>query len=82
MDQNWNDSVSMEGRNGKFRLLTSRRPIDIHQMMKTVNVAARAPMNRWGLPEEVAYTASFLASDKASFITGTSVNVDGGYVAC
>jgi NAD(P)-dependent dehydrogenase (short-subunit alcohol dehydrogenase family) len=38
-------------------------------------------MSRWGFPEEVAYTASFLLSDKASFITGTCVNVDGGYCA-
>jgi len=44
-------------------------------------VVKRAPMNRWGMPEEVAYTAAFLLSDRASFITGTSVDVDGGYVA-
>ncbi len=39
-------------------------------------------MARWGMAEEIAYTASFLLSDKASFITGASVNVDGGYTAC
>jgi NAD(P)-dependent dehydrogenase (short-subunit alcohol dehydrogenase family) len=39
-------------------------------------------MARWGLPEEIAYTASFLLSDKSSFITGSSVKVDGGYAAC
>jgi NAD(P)-dependent dehydrogenase (short-subunit alcohol dehydrogenase family) len=44
-------------------------------------LAARSPMNRWGMAEEVAYTASFLLSDKASFITGTSIQVDGGYSA-
>jgi 3-oxoacyl-[acyl-carrier protein] reductase len=38
-------------------------------------------MNRWGLPEEVAYTVAFLLSDKASFINGASVAVDGGYLA-
>jgi len=38
-------------------------------------------MARFAFPEEVGYAASFLLSDKASFITGTSLNVDGGYTA-
>jgi NAD(P)-dependent dehydrogenase (short-subunit alcohol dehydrogenase family) len=36
-------------------------------------------MNRGGEPEEIAYTALFLASDWASFITGTDILVTGGY---
>eukprot|EP00947_MAST-08B_sp_MAST-8B-sp1_P002639 g2639.t1 len=39
------------------------------------------PMARPGLPHEVAQLAVFLASDDASFITGESVNVDGGIMA-
>ncbi|WP_201780251.1 SDR family NAD(P)-dependent oxidoreductase [Acetobacterium bakii] len=35
-------------------------------------------LNRLGLPEEIAQTAIFLASDKASFITGQTLRVDGG----
>lgn len=38
------------------------------------------PMGRWGLPEELAAAALFLASDEASFITGVALPVDGGYV--
>ncbi len=38
------------------------------------------PMNRWGLPTELAAAALFLASDEASFITGVALPVDGGYV--
>lgn len=40
---------------------------------------ADIPMKRLGRPEEVANLALFLASDEASYITGTGVVVDGGY---
>ena len=39
------------------------------------------PMNRLGLPHEVAATVAFLASDDASFMTGSELVVDGGYLA-
>ncbi|ODA79814.1 hypothetical protein RJ55_05410 [Drechmeria coniospora] len=39
-----------------------------------------APMKRKGRPQEVADAVLFLASAKASFIQGTSLTVDGGYV--
>lgn len=35
-------------------------------------------MGRLGTPEEVAYAASYLCSDRASFITGHAMPVDGG----
>jgi glucose 1-dehydrogenase len=38
----------------------------------------RIPMRRIGRPEEIAKVALFLASDDASYITGTTVYVDGG----
>jgi NAD(P)-dependent dehydrogenase (short-subunit alcohol dehydrogenase family) len=42
---------------------------------------ANVPAKRAGKPEEVAQTILFLASDKAPFITGQSVAVDGGKLA-
>lgn len=39
------------------------------------------PVGRFGKPEEVANAILFLASDEASFITGASLAVDGGYSA-
>src|SRR5579862_9319831 len=38
------------------------------------------PMQREGRPEEIANTVLFLCSDAASYITGQSISVDGGYV--
>ena len=41
---------------------------------------SRIPTGRFGQPEEVADLISFLASDRAGFITGTSILIDGGQV--
>jgi gluconate 5-dehydrogenase len=40
---------------------------------------SRVPMGRLGEPDELAPTAVFLASDAASYVTGATVFVDGGY---
>ena len=38
------------------------------------------PLGHFGLPEDIAHMVTFLASDKANFITGQAINVDGGMV--
>lgn len=42
------------------------------------NVAGRVAMGRWGRVEEIAYPTIFLASEASSFMTGTTIYVDGG----
>ncbi|MGF7147077.1 NAD(P)-dependent dehydrogenase (short-subunit alcohol dehydrogenase family) [Sphingomonas zeicaulis] len=44
-------------------------------------MAQMHPMNRMGRPEEIADGVVFLASDRASFITGHPLAIDGGYLA-
>ena len=44
-------------------------------------IIAAHPLGRAGKPEEVVNATLFLASDEASFITGTELVVDGGYTA-
>jgi NAD(P)-dependent dehydrogenase (short-subunit alcohol dehydrogenase family) len=48
---------------------------------KKAALVSRVPLKRAGLPEEIAQTIVFLASEKASFITGVSIAVDGGKLA-
>src|SRR5580704_1739812 len=48
---------------------------------RKAGLAATVPLKRVGRPDEIAQTILFLASDKASFITGASYLVDGGKIA-
>jgi NAD(P)-dependent dehydrogenase (short-subunit alcohol dehydrogenase family) len=64
---------------------TIRTPIWQEKLDKAPEVFERLtrwyPLRRVGEPEDVASTAVFLASDEASWITGTVVTVDGGLLA-
>ena len=53
--------------------LTASLPEDI---AKKIN--ENIPLGRWATIEDVAYATAFLASDEASYITGHTLNVDGG----
>jgi 3-oxoacyl-[acyl-carrier protein] reductase len=44
------------------------------------DMAKRVPLNRLGRPEDIASVVIFLASKQASYVTGVTIQVDGGYV--
>lgn len=54
---------------------TTRKAVEAHA------VDIMTPMKRWGKAEEIADACIFLCSNKASFIQGVSLPVDGGYIA-
>ena len=43
-------------------------------------LAAETPLGRLGTPEDIAEAVAFLASDRASFITGQVLTADGGFI--
>ncbi|AYJ87478.1 SDR family oxidoreductase [Sphingomonas paeninsulae] len=44
-------------------------------------LVADTPLKRFGMPDEVAAIAIMLASDEATYVTGTEINIDGGLLA-
>lgn len=46
-----------------------------------IDLLAREPVGRMGTPEEIAASVIWLCSDKATFVTGQAIAVDGGYSA-
>jgi 3-oxoacyl-[acyl-carrier protein] reductase len=67
---------------GDIRTATSEHAVQqIHDAGASGKYLRVTPLGRRGLPEEVARAVAFLVSEDASFITGTTLVVDGGYLA-
>ncbi len=62
-----------------------KTPMDVHDQAvgdyRDADITRRTPAGRFGSAEEVAAAAVWLASDDSAFVTGTTLNVDGGWVA-
>ena len=64
---------------GVFRTPLNSKVLDLPE--RSAAIAARTPMGRVGNVEELVGAAIFLASDAASFVTGETLAVDGGFLA-
>jgi len=86
-------SKALAGEGAPFNVLVNAMHVGLIESNQHVERAARTnvvlddyyakasqpiPLGRFGRPEEFANLACFLASDAASYIAGTSINVDGG----
>jgi NAD(P)-dependent dehydrogenase (short-subunit alcohol dehydrogenase family) len=56
------------------RLIADNPSIETHR-------TANMPLSRFGLPDEVAQSILFLASDRSRYVHGHNLVVDGGYLA-
>ena len=63
-------------RAGQHERKAAKAGVDVESTY--AEMGARIPLGRVGLAEEVANVITFLASDAASYVTGTSINLDGG----
>jgi NAD(P)-dependent dehydrogenase (short-subunit alcohol dehydrogenase family) len=61
-----------------FKGVAARNPKGANTFMK--ELAEAIPLGRLGTPEDVAKGILFLASDESSYITGTEMIIDGGYI--
>ena len=78
--QNGTNSTDLAVRvNGIYRLVWDASA-DIGQVTYDNKVIAKTPMRKFGQPSDLHGAARFLLSDEASFITGVTLPVDGGFV--
>jgi 3-oxoacyl-[acyl-carrier protein] reductase len=60
-----------------MRAEREKKPVDEIMRQRVAGI----PLGRAGDPREMAAMVTFLASERASFVTGTAIQVDGGQVA-
>lgn len=73
--------VATEWRQGWAQMMADNQDITQEEFLVRYTAQIGAFVGRWAEPREIADIATFLASDRAAYITGTVINVDGGITA-
>ena len=71
--------LTLTGRLYELAVVEAKEKSKSHEEV-LVEMAKRIPLNRLARPEEIASVVVFLASKQASYVNGTTIQVDGGYV--
>lgn len=71
--------LTLTGRLYELAVLEAKEKGKSHEEI-LVEMAKRVPLNRLARPEEIASVVVFLGSKQASYVTGNTIQVDGGYV--
>lgn len=58
------------------------KKLQLHLIRVGINFNSRLTLGRWGKADEVAKVVLFIASDMASYVQGTMIPVDGGFLSC
>jgi len=69
------------GNNLRFNCVSPGGIQDQQQEQFVKNYNAKVPLKRMGTPQDIAPTVSFLLSEKAKYITGQNIAIDGGWTA-
>ena len=70
MNPNYKESLPREWWQTSFQILPTDEILE--------KIASTIPVGRLGNPDEVAYSVAFLASDRAAFVTGSNLAINGG----
>ena len=71
--------LTLTGRLYELAVIEAKEKGKSHEEI-LVEMAKRVPLNRLARPEEIASVVVFLASRQASYVTGNTIQIDGGYV--
>ena len=72
--------VTTEANREQLALMFANPDKELSHGLNYSDVLALHPLGRLGVPEDIAWAAVYLASDESSWVTGSSLMVDGGYM--